>query len=226
MFDLRIFLDALLGAALFKGALLTIGLALLVQVATLFIGVCLAQMTRSGRRALRWPARIYVWIFRAAPALLVLLVVWNGLPQLFPIFRQSWYSPFLAAFIGLTLVQSAYAAEIIRAAIGAVPHGQTEAATALGLSRVKTQALVVMPQAFRIALPPLSNEFIALLKATSLATVIALKELMTVTQYAIAASFRFLEWYAAALVYYLVLVAVISAVQGVVEGRLERAYRR
>jgi polar amino acid transport system permease protein len=85
--------------------------------------------------------------------------------------------------------------------------------------------LVVLPQALRVALPALVNEFISLLKATSLATIISLNELMTTTQFAIATSFQFLEWYSAALVYYMVLVSVLTGLQMRVERALSSGYR-
>ena len=108
----------------------------------------------------------------------------------------------------------------MRAALGSVPAGQREAAAALGLRRGHAFRLVVLPQALRVAVPPLVNEFISLLKGTSLASVISLRELMTVTGYAIASTFRFLEWYAAALVYYLAMVGALTVLQAQLERRL------
>ncbi|MNP08490.1 Inner membrane amino-acid ABC transporter permease protein YecS [compost metagenome] len=103
--------------------------------------------------------------------------------------------------------------------------GQREGAAALGLHRWQVFVLVVLPQALRIALPALVNEFISLLKATSLATIISLNELMTTTQFAIATSFQFLEWYSAALVYYMLLVSVLTGMQMRVERVLSNGYR-
>jgi ABC-type amino acid transport system permease subunit len=154
-----------------------------------------------------------------------LLFIWNGLPQLFPSFRGGWFTPFLAAFVALTLIQIAYLTEIFRSAFAAVSIGQREGAAALGLHRWQVFVLVVLPQALRIALPALVNEFISLLKATSLATIISLNELMTTTQFAIATSFQFLEWYSAALVYYMLLVSVLTGMQMRVERVLSNGYR-
>ena len=200
MFDGRIFLDALLGWPLLQGGLTTVALACAVQLTAMVACLAPASLASSRRRWVRGAVGAYVWLFRGTPALLVLLLVWNGLPQLFPALRADWYTPFLAAFLGLTLVQVAYLTEVMRAALESVAPGQREAAAALGLHRVQAFRLVVLPQALRVAVPPLMNEFISLLKTTSLATVISLRELMTVTSYAISASFRFLEWYAAVLV--------------------------
>lgn len=226
MFDGRVFLDALLGWPLLQGALVTFSLAVAVQLAATVLCLGPASLASSREAWVRGAVGAYVWLFRGTPALLVLLVVWNGLPQLIPALRADWYTPFLAAFIGLTLVQVAYLTEIMRAALGAVSPGQREAAAALGLHRMQAFRLVVLPQALRVAVPPLMNEFISLLKATSLATVISLRELMTVTSYAISASFRFLEWYAAVLIYYLGMVSLLTVLQQRLEARLGVAHRR
>lgn len=225
LFDPQTFLDALLSAALFKGALITIALSILVQVAATLLCLPMA-LGLSGQRRYRWPLKIYQWLFRSTPLVLVLLFVWNGLPQIFPVLRSDWFSPFLAAFVAMTLVGVAFNAEIMRAALLSVPKGQSEAAAALGLGSGQAFCLVVLPQAFRIALPPLMNEFISLLKSTSLAYTISLRELMTVTQLSISASFRFTEWYAAALIYYLVMVSLLTVLQSMVEQRLATAYSR
>lgn len=225
MFDLDLFLQAIFSAPLFKGALLTIGLSLCVMAVSLALGMGLGSMAGSPRRSARWLATFYVWLFRGAPALLVLLFVWNGLPQISEIFRAGWFTPFFAAFLALSLIQIAYLAEILRSAFAAVGHGQREGAAALGMHRWQIFLIITMPQALRIAVPALMNEFISLLKATSLATVISLKELMTVSQFAIATSFRFLEWYGAALVYYLVIVSVLTLAQNRIEHVLSRGYR-
>jgi polar amino acid transport system permease protein len=225
LFQLDLFLQAIFSAPLFKGALLTIGLSLCVMAVSLVLGMALGSMAGSPRRSARWLATLYVWLFRGAPALLVLLFVWNGLPQISEIFRAGWFTPFFAAFLALSLIQIAYLAEILRSAFAAVGHGQREGAAALGMHRWQIFLVITMPQALRIAVPALMNEFISLLKTTSLATVISLKELMTVSQFAIATSFRFLEWYGAALVYYLIIVSVLTLAQNRIEHVLSRGYR-
>ncbi|MGH7069752.1 MAG: amino acid ABC transporter permease, partial [Acetobacteraceae bacterium] len=103
----------------------------------------------------------------------------------------------------------AYQAEITRAALAAVPAEQRDAGAALGLSRAQCFRLVILPQAIRVAIPPTANEFITLLKVTSLASVISLQELLAVTTREISVTFRFTELYAVALVYYLAIVSVL-----------------
>lgn len=225
MFDPHLFFDALFGWPLAKGAALTIALSISVMAVSLVLGTLLALAAGSSRRVTRWMSGVYVWLFRGAPALLILLFVWNGLPQLSSVFRESWFTPFVAAFLAFTLFQVAYLTEILRSAFAAVGRGQKEGAVALGLHPWQTFILVTLPQALRIAVPALINEFISLLKTTSLATVISLKELMTVTQFAISASFRFLEWYGAALVYYMAVVSVLTYAQHHIERLLSRGHR-
>ncbi|MHA6686872.1 amino acid ABC transporter permease [Mesorhizobium sp. A556] len=225
MFDPQLFMSALFGSALAKGAFLTVSLSILVMAVSLVLAMGLGSLSGSPRKWMRWLVVGYVWLFRGAPALLVLLFVWNGLPQISAIFRADWFTPFVAAFVALSLIEIAYLSEILRSAYAAVGAGQKEGAAALGLHRWQIFLLVTLPQALRIAVPTLVNEFISLLKTTSLATIISLKELMTVTQFAISSSFRFLEWYSAALVYYLLIVSVLTFAQSRIEYRLSRGYR-
>lgn len=225
MFDFSLFVTALFGWPLAKGAMLTLMLSILVMAMSLVIGSFFGLAAGSNKKLPRWSIASYVWVFRGAPALLILLFIWNGLPQLSQIFRAAWFSPFVAAFIALTLIEVAYLTEILRSAFAAVGRGQREGAEALGFHRWQIFFLVTLPQAMRIAVPALVNEFISLLKSTSLATVISLKELMTVTQFAIATSFRFLEWYGAALVYYMAMVSVLTVVQLRIERQLSRGHR-
>ncbi len=225
MFDVSLFINALFGWPLAQGALLTLVLSFLVMGLSLVVGSFFGLAVGSKRKILRWFIGAYVWLFRGAPALLILLFIWNGLPQLSSVFRATWFSPFVAAFLALTLIEVAYLTEILRGAFAAVGRGQREGAEALGLHRWQTFCLITLPQAMRIAVPALVNEFISLLKSTSLATVISLKELMTVTQFAIATSFRFLEWYGAALVYYMAMVSILTVAQVQIERRLARGHR-
>ncbi|HET6184932.1 MAG TPA: amino acid ABC transporter permease [Acetobacteraceae bacterium] len=222
-FDPALFFDALFSWPFFEGAVVTVVLTILSHAVGIALGLCLAVASGARSRTLRAFVVFYVWLFRGAPVLLLLLFVWNALPQLIPAFRQNWFTPFLAALLALGLNETAYQSEIIRAALLSVPAGQRDAAAALGLSRFKAFWLVVAPQALRVALPPTVNEFITLLKTTSLASVISLQELLAVTTRATSVSFRYTEYYAVALVYYLAIVSVLMLVQARVERRLGTA---
>lgn len=225
MFDTQVFLSAMFGWPLAKGAILTVLLSMSVMGVGLGVSMMTVNLAASRVRVVRWGMAFYIWLFRGAPALLVLLFIWNGLPILFPSFRGPWFTPFLAAFIALTLIGIAYLTEVMRGAFASIGRGQAEAGLALGLHSWQVFLVIELPQALRVAMPTLSNEFISLLKTTSLATIISLRELMTETQFAISASFRFLEWYLAALIYYLAMVSFLTIIQSRIEQAQSRGYR-
>ena len=218
-FDAGLFWSTLVSPAFLWAALTTLSLTVLAHAGAILLSLPLALALDSGRPTLRALAKAYIALFRALPALLLLLFVWNGLPQVSPVFREAWFSPFVAALLALSFNEAAYQVEINRAALSAVDKGQFTAGAALGFRRMQVFRLIVVPQALRIALPPTVNEFITLLKTTSLASVISLTELMAVTQQAVASTFRYAEFYAVAALYYLVMVLALMAVQARVERR-------
>ena len=181
-FDAGLFWSTLVSPAFLWAALTTLSLTVLAHAGAILLSLPLALALDSKRAVLRALAKAYVAFFRALPALLLLLFVWNGLPQVSPVFREAWFSPFVAALLALSFNEAAYQVEINRAALSAVDKGQFTAGAALGFHRMQVFRLIVVPQALRIALPPTVNEFITLLKTTSLASVISLTELMAVTQ--------------------------------------------
>jgi His/Glu/Gln/Arg/opine family amino acid ABC transporter permease subunit len=218
-FDWNIFVDALTSSEFLHGAWLSLALAVASMIFATVIGFAVALMRTNRRKPLRAVGGVYVWFFRAIPTLLVLLIIWNAGPQLFPALRENWFTPFFAAFIGFAIVEAAYMAEILRSALNSVDEGQHQAARAIGLPPHKVLFKVVLPQAIKVALPPTGNEFIAMLKYTSLASVISLRELLTTAQVGVSVTFRYAEYYSAALVYYLVIVSVLMALQSLVERR-------
>ena len=218
-FDTHIFWEALTSEPYWKGALLAIELTFVSLATACVIGFFLALGRTSRFRSVRSFVFFYNWIFRATPTLLQLLFIWNALPQLWSVFAGSWFKPFLAAYIGLSLNEAAYMAEIIRAGLLAVDPGQELASRALGMKRWQTLRRVVVPQAVRIVIPPTGNEFITLLKLTSLGFVISLHELLTASQVRAASDFRYVEAYTAATLYYLVIVSVLMVVQAQLERR-------
>ena len=218
-FDTHIFWEALSSSPYWKGALLAIALTVVSLAAAIVIGFLLALGSRSRQPVVRGVVLFYNWLFRATPTLLQLIFIWYALPQLWPTFASSWFKPFLAAFIALSLNEAAYMAEIIRAGLLAVDPGQELAGRALGMSRARILRRIVVPQAVRIVIPPTGNEFITLLKLTSLASVISLHELLTASQERATASFRYPEAYSAALVYYLGIVSILMVLQAQLERR-------
>jgi polar amino acid transport system permease protein len=218
-FDPAVFVAALTSQGFRDGAAIAIALTVVSQLTAVAIGLVLAVMRASRWRVLRWVSWTYIWIFRAIPTLVQLLFVWNALPQLFPALIQDWFSPFLAAWIALSMNEGAYMAEIVRSGLLAVDEGQQLAARALGMTPWSVFRRVTMPQVVRVIIPPTANEFITMLKITSRASAISLQELLTVTQQQISITFRFAEFYAAAAIYYLVIVSVFMAFQAWLERR-------
>lgn len=219
-FDFSAFWGALTSEAFFRGACVTIILSLLSHGVGILISIPVAVIINRGNSLTARVLKGFVGILRGAPTLLQLLFVWNALPQFFPIFREPWFSPFLAAWIALSLNEAAYQVEINRAALKAVDPGQEAAGQALGLGRFQVFRYITLPQAMRVAIPPTVNEFITLLKITSLASVISLQELMSTASRGVSTTFQFSEYYAAALVYYLIMVYALVYFQ----GKLERKY--
>src|SRR6185436_2503213 len=217
--DVQIFLGALTSRALREGLVITIALTVVAFVAGLAIGLGVALLRDSRFRVLRAAAWTYIWVFRAVPTLVLLLFFWNALPQLIPALKGPNYPAFLAAAIALSVNEAAYAAEILRGGLLSIDEGQRLAARALGMPPTSVFRRVVLPQLVRVVVPAAANDFITLLKITSLASVISLREIMSNTQAVIASTFRFAEWYTAAAIYYLVLVSIFMVMQAWLERR-------
>jgi len=219
-FSGHIFWEALSSRPYWRGALLALGLTVASMSAAIVLGFVLALGRSSRIRVIRGFVFAYNWIFRATPTLLQLLFVWDALPGIWGVFRQGWFSPFLAAFIALALNEAAYMSEIARAGLLSVDAGQEQAGRALGMTRRQILRKVVVPQAVRIAIPPTGNEFITLLKLTSLASVISVSELLTAAQNRGSVDFNYPEDLGSAAVYYLAIVSVLMLLQ----SRLERRF--
>jgi polar amino acid transport system permease protein len=218
-FSTHLFWGALSSGPFWRGALLALELTIVSFAASIVIGFFLALGRNSASRSVRSGVFFYTWIFRATPTLLQLLFVWDALPQIWGVFRQGWFTPFLAAAIALSLNEAAYMAEIIRSGLLSVDPGQELAGRALGMSRRRILRRVILPQAVRIVIPPMSNEFITLLKLTSLASVISVTELLTASQNYYSTTFSYQESYAAAALYYLFIVSILMFIQSRLEKR-------
>ncbi|MDX6484927.1 MAG: polar amino acid transport system permease protein [Gaiellaceae bacterium] len=225
-FDTHLFWTALSSSPYWRGALLAIGLTCVALAIAIVLGFFLALGRTSRFRPVRLFVFFYNWLFRATPTLLQLLFVWNALPQLWPVFAGAWFKPFLAALVALALNEGAYMSEIIRSGLLSVDPGQELAGRALGMSRRQILRRIIVPQAVRIAIPPTGNEFITLLKLTSLASVISLQELLTSAENVAAVKFQYVEAYSAALVYYLGIVSVLMFLQSRLERRFTFTSRR
>src|SRR3981189_3272335 len=200
---MHLFWQALSSGPYWRGALTALELTAISLSTALGIGFFVALGSLSTRRWVRIIAWLYNWLFRATPTLLQLYFVWDVLPSLWHGFAATWFTAFMAAWIALSLNEAAYVSEIIRAGLMSVDPGQELAGRSLGMSRRQILRKVVVPQAVRIVIPPTGNEFITLLKLTSLAYVISLPELLTAAQQLATATFLYPETLSAALVYYL-----------------------
>ena len=187
----------------------------------LALALVVALMRLSPVRVVSGVARVYISIIRGTPLLLQLFLIYYGLPSV-----GIRFDPFPAAIIALSLNVGGYAAEVIRAAILSVPKGQWEAASTIGMGYTTTLRKVVLPQATRNAIPPLSNTLISLVKDTSLASTIQVGELMRKAQEVAAPTFQFFELYAVAAAYYWVVCHLLSILQNRLEARENRYVAR
>ena len=177
--------------------------------------VALARLSSIG--PLSAVARVYVSLIRGTPLLVQLFLVFYALPQVGVVI-----DPFPAAVLAFSLNVGGYAAEVIRAAILSIPKGQWEASETIGMGYSTTLQRVILPQAARTAVPPLSNTLISLVKDTSLASTILVTELLRVAQLAAAPTFDFFALYGVAAIYYWVICVILSFFQGRLETRLGR----
>jgi His/Glu/Gln/Arg/opine family amino acid ABC transporter permease subunit len=199
----------------------TIPLTIISFVVGLVIALAVALARLSPNVILSNVARFYISIIRGTPLLVQLFIVFYALPQL-----GVKIDPFPAAVIAFSLNVGGYAAEIIRSAIQSIPKGQWEAAETIGFNYVGALKRIILPQAARVAVPPLSNTLISLVKDTSLASTILVTELLRQAQIVAAPTFEFFALYGTAAAYYWVICLVLSFGQGRLERRLERYVAR
>jgi L-cystine transport system permease protein len=204
-----------------QGVLLTLQFSVITMFCGLAIGLIVAMASISPLMPLRACARTYVEALRNTPLLVQLFIVFYALPQFGIVI-----DPFPSAVIAFSLNVGGYAAEVIRAAILSVPKGQWEAAQTIGMHYATTLRRIILPQAARTAVPPLSNTLISLVKDTSLASTILVTELLRVAQLAAAPTFDFFALYGVAAVYYWVICLILSFAQNRLESRLERYVAR
>lgn len=216
-FNIDAFFGYLTNWFLIGGVGVTVGLTVAGVAGGLVLGMGIALLKMSETRPLQWIAGFYIWLFRGTPLLVQLVVIYTGLPQL-----GIKLGAVESALLGLILHEAAYMAEIIRSGFLSVPAGQREAAWALSLGGRTAFWRVILPQAFRLMIPPLGNSINGLLKATSLASVISVEELMRRSEMLMQEQFLTLEVYAAAAVYYLALTSLWDLVQRPLEKHFGR----
>jgi polar amino acid transport system permease protein len=215
----------------------TVVLAVVAQGTGVVLGVAFAVLRLSKNAVASWFSAAYIWFFRGTPVLVQLLFWYNGVPSVWkrltigvPFTGVTFYSgrtvdfmtPFMAAFLGLALNEGAYMAEIVRAGILSVDEGQVEAAQALGMTPLLTLRRIVLPQAMRVIVPPTGNEFISMLKTTSLASVVTYGELLRRSQDIYSRTLDPVPLLVVASLWYLLLTTVSSAGQHFLERRYGR----
>lgn len=207
---------AYIGDPLFvRAALVTLWVAIVSQIIGVVVGLGVALMQLAQNPVVRAVANAHVWFWRGSPLLVQLFLLFFGLPQL-----GIRLNVIEAGLIGLGLNASAFMAEIIRGTILSVDRGEIEAARSLGMGRGETMSHVILPQAARLIVPPLGNEFLSNLRTTSLLSVISFEELLRVTTLAINETFRAIELYSVAALYYLAMTTVWILIQAAIERRL------
>lgn len=230
-FDLSFFLHYLLSppAMIWHGLLLTIYISVVAQGAGVILGFIVAMARLSKSSPVRGLALAYSWCWRGTPILVQLLIVYTGVAaaglykypeiDLGPIQLSG---PMQAALITLSLNEAAYMGEIFRAAIQAIDRGQFDAARAMGMTPATAMRWVILPQAMRIVIPPLGNEFTLMIKGTSLLSVIGVRELFGSVQNINSATFKTFELFLVAAFWYLAMTIVLAIGQRFIESRLRR----
>jgi polar amino acid transport system permease protein len=227
--------DYLFSAPIVDGVKLTLILTVVAQALGIAIGVPLAIMRLSPNPVLSKVSWAYLWFFRGTP-LLVQLIFWYNISALYPKvslgipFGPEFWSgnansivtPFAVAVLGLALNEAAYAAEIVRGGIVGVDRGQSEAAKALGMTRIKTLRRIVLPQAMRLIIPPIGNQTILMLKTTSLVSILALADLLYSAQAIYARTFQTMPMLIVVSLWYLAITSVLTVGQHFLEKRFSR----
>jgi polar amino acid transport system permease protein len=239
--DFAVVRKYLFSPLILKGVQATIVLAVLAQGTGIVLGVVFAVMRLSKNPVLSAVSWFYIWFFRGTPLLVQLFFWYNGIVLVFhtvtisiPFTDLTLYSTpmtefmtaFMAAYLGFSLNEGAYMAEIVRAGILSVDEGQVDAAQALGMTSTLTMRRIVLPQAMRVIIPPTGNEFISMLKTTSLASVITYGELLRRSGDIYSVNLNVIELLIVASIWYLALTSVASIGQYYIERRFSRGRRR
>jgi polar amino acid transport system permease protein len=227
--------DYLFDDRILRGVVTTLELTVIAMAIGVIGGVLMAVMRLSPNPLVSGFAAIYIFVFRGTPVL-VQLLVWNFIAAVYPeisfglpfvhLDANDLIKPFTAAILALGLNEAAYMAEIVRAGILSVDEGQSEAASALGMTRTQTMRRIVLPQAMRVIVPPTGNETISMLKTTSLASVIAVTELTYAAQLIYAQNYRTIPLLIVISIWYLLGTSILSVGQYFLERRFGRGFQR
>lgn len=217
-----------------EGIVNTMMMAVLAMALGISLGIVVAIMRLSPNPVLKTVAAGYTWLFRGTPLILQLLLWFNlalvfptiGIPGLWSARAVEIMTPFFAALLGLGINQGAYTSEVMRAGMLSVDIGQYEAAQAIGMGRLRALRRIILPQAMRVVIPPLGNEFIGMVKATSLASVIQYPEVLHNAENIYYANSRVIELLIVAGLWYLLVVSILTPLQMLLERRFARGTLR
>lgn len=220
-------LEYMVWPSILEGAVYTVVLTIATQAAGTVGGVILATMRLSGNVVLQSIAAAFIWFFRGTP-LLIQIIFWFNIAIVFPrlgvgdwsVSTNEVVTVTVAAFLALGLNEAAYMAEIVRGGIMSVDMGQTEAAQSLGMRPLRAFMSIILPQTIRVILPATGNQFIGMLKSTSLVSVIAAPDLMTRAQDIYSQNYLTVELLIVAAAWYLIMTSIATAIQ----SRIERRY--
>ena len=207
---------------LMRGMVITVQTTITALIIALVLGLIFCLMGMSNLPVLRVLAKTYIWVIRGTPLLVQTFFVYFGIPQLVQSFGFDFrLSPLAAGIITLSMNAGAYIAEIFRGGIQAIDHGQMEAARSLGLSHYRAMFRIILPQAIRVSIPSLVNQFIISLKDTSIISIISLAEIVYQAKIYIGRTMQsFATWTIVGLVY-LAVITVLSQLSTYVEKRLD-----
>lgn len=203
-----------------KYSSVTIRIAVISMLFTLVFSLLITVIRYYHIRVLQKIVDIYVDLFRGTPLLVQLFFIYYGLPQVFPAFVNM--TAYTAAVIGMTLNAAAYMTEDMRGALNSVPKGQIEGGLSVGMTNLQVMRYITLPQAARIALPVLGNEFISLIKNSSMAFAMGVREIMAEAQLLGTSSCHYMETYLDAFIIYFVICKFISILQQALERHLDR----
>ncbi|GAB2811831.1 amino acid ABC transporter permease [Actinocorallia aurea] len=217
-----------------KGLGNTLLISVLAQALGIVLGVVAAVMAGSRFLEVRAVSMVYVWLFRGTPVLVQLLLWYNlslvvdtvTIPGVGSWETNSLITPFVAALLGLGINEGAYMAEIVRAGISSVDKGQTEASQALGLSRGQMMRRIILPQAMRVIVPPTGNQFVSMLKTSSLAYAIQYGELLQSAVRIYTNNLMIVELLLTVSLWYLVLTTIATVLQRFLEKRYSKGVQR
>ena len=203
---------------LISGITITIYISVISIILAMIIGLVVALPSLSNNKFLSYFNIAYVEIVRAIPLLVLILWIYYGLP----IMTGISFSPFVSGVVALTISESAFQAEIFRAGINSINKGQYEVANSLGMNFWKKMRLVILPQAIKVVLPALGNQFVYVLKMSSLVSIIGIADLTRKANELVVTTYRPLEIYTFLILVYLILILIVSYFVRKLERKLER----